>query len=68
MFAVPTAISDFGNALYTINAHFDVAPPPPVGPYLPNQEYEVVRVGIAGKSTVPGLHHVLKGSCGSIKK
>ncbi|MGQ0604065.1 MAG: SMP-30/gluconolactonase/LRE family protein [Anaerolineales bacterium] len=35
-FRIPTTVAEFGNALYTVNARFDVTPGPDV-------EYEVVR-------------------------
>ena len=40
-FRVPATIAEFGDALYAVNARFDVAPPP--DPW-PNVEFEVVRV------------------------
>lgn len=36
-FRVPTTVADFGNALYAVNARFDVAP-------TPDTEYEIVRL------------------------
>ncbi|MCY1718955.1 hypothetical protein OU798_01290 [Prolixibacteraceae bacterium Z1-6] len=39
-FGVPTAVDEFGNYLYAVNAHFDVAPP--TGMY-PGVEFEVVK-------------------------
>ena len=47
-FRIPTTISSFGNALYAINARFDVAPPPLPGfpPADPNIEFNLVRVGL----------------------
>lgn len=39
-FRIPTTIAKFGNALYAVNARFDVSPGPDV-------EYEVVRVATA---------------------
>lgn len=45
-FRVPTTVAEFGQALYAINARFDVAPPPFLGgpPADPDLEYEAVRV------------------------
>ncbi len=40
-FRVPSTIAEFGNALYAVNARFDVAPPPDPAPDV---EFEVVRV------------------------
>lgn len=54
-FRIPTTASDFGNALYAVNARFDVAPP--IGPPHPDVEFEVVRVQINGSSKAPGLNH-----------
>lgn len=47
-FRIPTTIAGFGNALYAINARFDVAPPPLPGnpPADPNTEFNLVRVGL----------------------
>jgi hypothetical protein len=45
-FRIPTTVTGFGNALYAINARFDVAPPPFFGnpPADPTLEYNLVRV------------------------
>ena len=45
-FRIPTTVAEFGNALYAVNARFDVAPPPLPGnpPADPTLEYEAVRV------------------------
>jgi hypothetical protein len=43
-FRVPTTIAPFGNALYAVNARFDVQMP------TADTEYEVVRVPIREKS------------------
>jgi sugar lactone lactonase YvrE len=45
-FRIPTTVAEFGDALYAVNARFDVAPPPLPGspPADPNLEYEAVRV------------------------
>jgi sugar lactone lactonase YvrE len=45
-FRIPTTVAGFGNALYAVNARFDVAPPPFLGlpPADPNLEYEAVRI------------------------
>lgn len=40
-FRIPATIAEFGDALYAVNARFDVAPPPGVWPDI---EFEVVRV------------------------
>jgi len=40
-FGIPTTIAEFGNLLYAVNAHFDLAPP---GGFYPEVEFEVVRV------------------------
>ncbi|WP_167615381.1 SMP-30/gluconolactonase/LRE family protein [Maribellus sediminis] len=40
-FGIPTTIAEFGNCLYAVNAHFDLAPP---GGIYPDVEFEVVRV------------------------
>ncbi len=40
-FGVPTTIDKFGNFLYAVNAHFDLAPPTGL---FPNVEFEVVKV------------------------
>ncbi len=40
-FGVPATIDEFGNSLYAVNAHFDLAPPPGI---FPDVEFEVVRV------------------------
>jgi len=40
-FRIPTTAAEFGNALYAVNARFDVAPP---GLPAPGVEFEVVRV------------------------
>ena len=40
-FGVPTTIAKFGNCLYAVNAHFDLAPPTGL---FPDVEFEVVRV------------------------
>jgi hypothetical protein len=39
LFRIPTTIAQFDNALYAVNARFDVAP-------TPDTEYEIVRVSI----------------------
>jgi hypothetical protein len=50
-FRIPATASDFGSALYAVNARFDVPPGPDV-------EYEVVRVEIKGKSkAAPALNY-----------
>lgn len=50
-FRIPATASDFGSALYAVNARFDV----PTGPDV---EYEVVRVEIKGKSkAAPALNY-----------
>jgi len=41
LFRVPATIAEVGDALYAVNARFDVAPPPGV---WPDVEFEVVRV------------------------
>lgn len=38
---IPTTVAEFGDRLYLVNAHFDVAPPTGV---FPNVEFEVVNV------------------------
>jgi sugar lactone lactonase YvrE len=44
-FQVPTTIAEFGNALYAVNARFNVAPPPFTGADpQPDLEFSVVRV------------------------
>lgn len=45
-FRIPTTIAAFGNALYAINARFDIAPPPLPGnpPADPNTTFNLVRV------------------------
>lgn len=44
-FRIPTTATGFGNALYVINARFDVAPPPFGNPEAdPELEYNLVRV------------------------
>jgi sugar lactone lactonase YvrE len=45
-FRIPTTVAEFGDALYAVNARFDVAPPPLPGspPADPNLEYEAVRI------------------------
>jgi len=45
-FRIPTTVTGFNNALYAINARFDVAPPPFFGnpPADPDLEYNLVRV------------------------
>lgn len=40
-FRIPTTAAEFGNALYAVNARFDVAPP---GLPAPGVEFEVARV------------------------
>ena len=40
-FGVPTTIDKFGNCLYAVNAHFDIAPPTSL---FPDVEFEVVKV------------------------
>ncbi|PWE00766.1 SMP-30/gluconolactonase/LRE family protein [Marinilabilia rubra] len=40
-FGIPTTVAEFGDRLYLVNAHFDVAPP--TGSY-PDVEFEVVAV------------------------
>ncbi|WP_455204548.1 hypothetical protein [Kaarinaea lacus] len=47
-FRIPTTVTKFGDALYAINARFDVAPPPFPGypPADPDLEYNLVRVEI----------------------
>ncbi|WP_455212298.1 SMP-30/gluconolactonase/LRE family protein [Kaarinaea lacus] len=47
-FRIPTTVTGFGNALYAINARFDVAPPPFFGnpPADPDLEYNLVRVDL----------------------
>jgi sugar lactone lactonase YvrE len=40
-FGIPTTIAEFGNRLYALNAHFDIAPP---GGIYPDVEFEVVSV------------------------
>ncbi len=40
-FGVPTTVAEFGNRLYVVNAHFDIAPP---GGVFPDVEFEVVVV------------------------
>jgi sugar lactone lactonase YvrE len=40
-FRIVSTIAEFGNALYVVNARFDVAPPPAPAPGVP---FEVVRV------------------------
>lgn len=40
-FRIPATIAEFGDALYAVNARFDVAPPPDV---WPDVEFDVVRV------------------------
>jgi hypothetical protein len=37
VFRIPTTIAEFGDALYAVNARFDVPP-------TPDTEYDVVRV------------------------
>lgn len=50
-FRIPATASDFGSALYAVNARFDV----PTGPDV---EYEVVRVEIKGRSkAAPALNY-----------
>jgi len=46
LFRIPTSADQYGNALYAVNARFDVAPPPFPGspPADPELAYEVVRV------------------------
>jgi hypothetical protein len=42
---VPTTVAGFGNALYAVNARFNVAPPPFTGADpQPDLEFSVVRV------------------------
>ena len=38
---IPATIDEFGNHLYAVNAHFDIAPP---GGIFPDVEFEVVKV------------------------
>ncbi len=40
-FGIPTTVDEFGNQLYLVNAHFDVAPP---SGNFPDEEFEVVKV------------------------
>ncbi len=40
-FGIPTTVAEFGNQLYLVNAHFDVAPPSGT---FPEVEFEVVKV------------------------
>lgn len=40
-FGIPTTVAEFGNSLYLVNAHFDLAPP---GGIYPDVEFEVVQV------------------------
>jgi len=40
-FGIPTTIAEFGDRLYAVNAHFDLAPP---GGIYPEVEFEVVSV------------------------
>jgi len=40
-FGIPTTIAEFGNRLYAVNAHFDLAPP---GGIYPEVEFEVIGV------------------------
>jgi hypothetical protein len=42
---IPATVARFGDALYVVDARFDVAPPPFVGgPPVPDLEFEVIRV------------------------
>jgi sugar lactone lactonase YvrE len=41
VFKIPSTIANFGNALYAVNARFDVAPPPGI---FPDVEFDIVRV------------------------
>jgi hypothetical protein len=44
-FRIPTTVTGFGDALYAINARFDIAPPPfGVPPADPTLEYNLVKV------------------------
>ncbi|MDH5546274.1 MAG: hypothetical protein OEZ43_11835 [Gammaproteobacteria bacterium] len=46
-FRIPTTAAGFGDAIYVINARFDVAPPPFFGGRSdPTLEYELVRVEV----------------------
>lgn len=40
-FGIPTTIAEFGNRIYAVNAHFDLAPP---GGIYPEVQFEVVGV------------------------
>ena len=40
-FGIPTTVDEFGNQLYLVNAHFDIAPPDGI---YPEVEFEVVKV------------------------
>jgi hypothetical protein len=40
-FGIPTTVDEFGNQLYLVNAHFDIAPPFGI---FPEVEFEVVKV------------------------
>jgi len=48
-FHIPTTLTAFGDALYAINAHFDVAPPPFFGTPAsdPSLKYELVKIKIS---------------------
>ena len=41
LLSIPSTIAEFGNYLYAVNAHFDLAPPPGV---FPDVEFEVVKL------------------------
>lgn len=41
LLGIPSTIDDFGNYLYAVNAHFDLAPPPGI---FPEVSFEVVKL------------------------
>ena len=40
-FGIPTTVAEFGDQLYLVNGHFDIAPPTGL---FPDVEFEVVKV------------------------